>query len=226
MADEAPTTGMDRRRFLQVAGVSTAGTAALAGCGTDTGNKLVTYIEQDEDQVPDLPTMYASTCAECAAGCGLHVTTREGRAINVAGNPDHPINAGKLCARGTAGLQGLYNPDRLRGPVRRMASGRFEPFGWDEALTLDAAGETRIEAQPEPCRGPAVWTVGLDEQPIDSSSVFWFHKTTHRRSYEAALERRPDCEEVLLWNIWDDGGAVVGQAATYTRFALLPETAR
>lgn len=135
MVDEHPQ-GMDRRRFLTVLGVSGAGTAVLSGCSTDKVEKLVPYLVQSEDQIPSKPTWYASTCTECAAGCGLHVKTREGRAIKLEGNPDHPVNAGTLCARGQAGLQGLYNPGRLTGPMQRNAAGGFDPIEWDAALAL------------------------------------------------------------------------------------------
>ena len=80
------------------------------------------YLVQSEDQVPGVPTWYASTCTECGAGCGLHVKTREGRAIKLEGNPDHPVNRGKLCSLGQSALQALYNPDRLRAPLARNAS--------------------------------------------------------------------------------------------------------
>lgn len=135
MADEHPQ-GMDRRRFLTVLGVSGAGTAALSGCSTGKVEKLIPYLVQSEDQVPSLPTWYSSTCTECAAGCGLHVKTREGRAIKLEGSPDHPVNGGALCARGQAGLQGLYNPARLRGPMRRSATGAFEEISWEDAIAL------------------------------------------------------------------------------------------
>lgn len=135
MSDEQPQ-GMDRRRFLTVLGVSGAGTAALSGCSTSKVEKLIPYLVQSEDQVPSLPTWYASTCTECAAGCGLHVKTREGRAIKLEGNPAHPVNGGALCARGQAGLQGLYNPGRLKGPMRRSAAGTFEEISWEDAIAL------------------------------------------------------------------------------------------
>ncbi|MBN8658018.1 MAG: molybdopterin-dependent oxidoreductase, partial [Anaerolineae bacterium] len=61
-------------------------------------------------------TYYATTCRECAAGCGLVVRTYQGRAIKTEGNANHPLNLGKTCARGQATLQGLYNPDRVQGP--------------------------------------------------------------------------------------------------------------
>ena len=132
--DEMQDNGMDRRRFLTVLGVTGAGTAALTGCSTDRVQKLIPYLVQSEDQVPGIPTFYSSTCTECAAGCGLHVKTREARAIKLEGNPAHPVNAGKLCARGQAGLQSLYNPNRVRGPRKKLADGGMSDIAWADAV--------------------------------------------------------------------------------------------
>ena len=129
-----PSDGMDRRRFLTVLGVAGGGSAVLSGCSTDRIQKLVPYLIQDEDQVPGIATVYASTCTECSAGCGIHVKTREARAIKLEGNPNHPVNHGAICARGQAALQGLYNPARLAGPMARNADGSFSPVTWDDAL--------------------------------------------------------------------------------------------
>ncbi len=139
MSDETKPEGMDRRRFLSVLGVTGAGAAVVSGCSTDKIEKLVPYLVQSEDQVPGIPTWYASTCTECAAGCGLHVKTREGRAIKLEGNPDHPVNAGKICSQGQSALQGLYNPSRVRGPMARQADGSFKQITWDEAVATLAA---------------------------------------------------------------------------------------
>ena len=124
---------MDRRRFLKVVGVAGGGAAAAAGCAPGDAQKLIPYLVPPENQVPGLATYYATTCRECSAGCGMHVRVREGRAVKVEGNPGSPINSGRLCARGQASLQGLYNPDRLRGPMARGADGQFEPISWDDA---------------------------------------------------------------------------------------------
>ena len=59
MADEQGTTGVDRRQFLKVLGVTGAGTAALSGCSTDRVAKLVPYLVQSEQQVPGVATWYA-----------------------------------------------------------------------------------------------------------------------------------------------------------------------
>src|SRR3989442_1866524 len=145
MSDVGHESGMDRRRFLTVLGVSGGGALALSGCSTDRVQKLVPYLVQSEDQVPGVATWYASSCTECPTGCGVHVRTREGRAVKLEGNPAHPINQGKLCARGQAALQGLYNPGRLKGPMARNPNGGFKEITWEEAVAqlagkLGAAG--------------------------------------------------------------------------------------
>ena len=127
---------MDRRKFLKVVGVTSGGAAAAAGCSSDSAEKLIPYLVPPENQIPGVATYYATTCRECSAGCGMHVRVREGRAVKVEGNPDSPINRGALCARGQASLQGLYNPDRITGPMLRGTNGELEPIPWDEAYTL------------------------------------------------------------------------------------------
>src|ERR1700741_4493506 len=108
--------GIKRRDFLKVLDVSGAGVATV-GCSTGTVEKLIPYTTPPEDIVPGIPTVYTSTCRECPAGCGIHVETHEGRVTKGEGNPDHPVSHGNTCARGQASVQGLYHPDRHRGPV-------------------------------------------------------------------------------------------------------------
>jgi molybdopterin-containing oxidoreductase family iron-sulfur binding subunit len=127
---------MERRRFLQVAGV--AGVGVAAGCSPGSGERLLPYVDESDDLVPGIAAYYASTCRECPAGCGIQVKTREARAIKVEGNPQHPVGHGRLCARGQASLQGLYDPDRLKQPARRTARG-LAPVTWDQAVQEIAA---------------------------------------------------------------------------------------
>ena len=127
-------SGFGRRDFLKVVGAGGAGAAAV-GCSTEKVERLIPYVTPPEEITPGVATWYASTCGECAAGCGIRVRTREGRAVMIEGNPDHPVSKGGLCARGVATLQGLYNPDRLATPLRRV-DGVLVPVSWDDALEL------------------------------------------------------------------------------------------
>jgi len=110
---------ISRRDFLKLASVGAATTAVLTGCGPASRYvQREPYTKMPEYTYNGLSTYYATTCRECAAGCGLIVRTMQGRAIKVEGNPNHPVNLGKTCARGQVTLQGLYNPNRVRGPLK------------------------------------------------------------------------------------------------------------
>ena len=127
-------SGIDRRSFFKI--VATSGAAVAAGgCGNDVnelvGNipeKLIPYVVPPDNIVPGVAAYFSTVCRECPAGCGLVAKNRDGRVIKLEGNPDHPVNAGALCIRGQAALQGLYHPDRYRGAL--MAG---KPVAWDEA---------------------------------------------------------------------------------------------
>ncbi|GAC1517234.1 MAG: hypothetical protein NVS1B4_16680 [Gemmatimonadaceae bacterium] len=136
MSDQPSPTAVRRRDFLKVLGVGSAA-AATVGCQTDKIEKLIPYVVSPDNTVPGVSTYYASTCRECAVGCGIVAETRDGRAIKLEGNPEHPVNNGALCARGQAALQGLYNPDRYRTPLVRQ-NGALVPTTWDRALQLFA----------------------------------------------------------------------------------------
>ncbi|RMF84864.1 MAG: 4Fe-4S dicluster domain-containing protein [Nitrospinota bacterium] len=138
---------ISRRYFLKVLGLGSA-TATVTACSTSPPvEKLIPYLIPAEEVIPGKSLWYATTCRECPAGCGLWVRTREGRAVKVEGNPLHPVNAGRLCARGQASLQGLYNPDRIRQPLRRDQSGNFQPLSWEEAEQLLATRLTEFRKQ-------------------------------------------------------------------------------
>ena len=128
-----------RRTFLKLLGAAAPAVAASA-CSPIPPERIIPYVIPPEDEVPGVATWYATSCGECPAGCGLTVRTLEGRAVKVEGNPEHPVNQGRLCIRGQAALQGLYNPDRIRGARRRevmnAAAGqsRLTPVQWEDAL--------------------------------------------------------------------------------------------
>jgi len=137
---------LSRRDFLKIAGVGTALTTVLTGCGP--ASRYVSrepYTKMPEYNYNGQSTYYATTCRECAAGCGLVVRTMQGRAIKTEGNKYNPVNLGKTCARGQATLQGLYNPDRVKNPAKHVRG--------DQALT-DTDWETAIGIVAEALKNP------------------------------------------------------------------------
>ncbi|MGI9076107.1 MAG: molybdopterin-dependent oxidoreductase, partial [Gemmatimonadaceae bacterium] len=151
-------SGGTRREFLKILGATTATTAAI-GCSSDRVERLIPYLNHPDETVPGVSTYYATTCRECAVACGVIAETRDGRAIKLEGNPAHPLNRGALCARGQAALQGLYNPDRYRGPMLRR-NDRLEPVTWDQALQTLA--QKLGEVQSSGRAGDAVFINGSE----------------------------------------------------------------
>src|SRR5271157_1635243 len=122
---------LSRRQFLKAACL--AGTSSLVGACSDATRRLIPYVIPPEDILPGDATWYATTCRECPAGCGMLAKNCDGRVIKVEGNPLHPVNTGKLCARGQASVQGIYNPDRYRGPMVRGGDGKLSVISWESA---------------------------------------------------------------------------------------------
>jgi len=78
-----------------------------------------------------------STCLLCPAGCGILGHVSDGRLIKIEGNPNHPNNRGKVCSRGQAAVNILYDPDRLLYPLKRSGArgeGRWKRISWEEVL--------------------------------------------------------------------------------------------
>src|SRR5215212_7108832 len=139
--------GVKRRDFLKVLGVTGAATTAV-GCGQEQIEKLIPYLTSPDQTVPGVSTYYSTTCRECSASCGVIAEVRDGRAIKLEGNVDHPVNRGALCARGQAALQGLYNPDRFRGPMVRQGA-KLVATTWAAALSTLNAKIAEAKASPK-----------------------------------------------------------------------------
>ena len=141
---------MERRTFLSLSAL-TGAAFAVEGC-SDRGAQFIRFVPE-EDLVPGVAVWKPSVCTMCSAGCGIQVRVMEGEAEvfrngqfglikmglakKLAGNPEHPVSQGKLCARGEAGLQVTYNPDRLQHPLKRTGqrgTGQFTRVSWDEAI--------------------------------------------------------------------------------------------
>lgn len=91
--------------------------------------------------VPEARTeVRTTTCYMCACRCGIRVHLRNGEVRYIEGNPDHPLNKGVICAKGSSGIMKQYSPARLTLPLRRKpgterGAGEFEEISWEEAFS-------------------------------------------------------------------------------------------
>ena len=86
-------------------------------------------------------TVKTTTCYMCACRCGIRVYLKDGTVRYIEGNPNHPVNKGVICAKGSAGIMQHYSPARLSKPLLRVGdrgTGEFKEIEWDEALDVAA----------------------------------------------------------------------------------------
>ncbi|NWF53527.1 MAG: molybdopterin-dependent oxidoreductase [Syntrophaceae bacterium] len=126
---------LTRRVFLKI-GFTSAAVAgwggSLTGCFSPPG-EVPRKVIRTAGRAASVP----STCLLCPAGCGIIGEVLDGRLEKIVGNPKHPNNRGKLCARGHAGVNVLYDPDRLLQPLKRSGGrgeGKWTRISWDQAL--------------------------------------------------------------------------------------------
>ena len=120
----------------------------LIGLDTDAGRYAYSADPQSGyvsvQKVPD--RWVATTCGYCSVGCGMFVGVKEGRAVSVRGNPDHPVNLGKLCPKGLSEHHTLAATNRAQYPMLKR-HGRLERVSWDEALRTMAAKFLEVQVR-------------------------------------------------------------------------------
>ncbi|MFQ6069436.1 MAG: molybdopterin-dependent oxidoreductase [Candidatus Aminicenantales bacterium] len=135
-----------RRDFLKITGGLSLG-LPLIGCSV---HRLST---SESSWFAALESWVPTVCGACPAGCGILVRVIDDRAVKIEGNPLHPLNRGKVCAKGQAGLQFLYHPQRIRTPLirtGRRGSEKWEPVEWEEALSIVAEKLKEIRNKGKP----------------------------------------------------------------------------
>jgi anaerobic selenocysteine-containing dehydrogenase len=95
-------------------------------------------------KIPD--RWVSTTCGYCSVGCGMFVGTKDRRAVSVRGNPNHPVNLGKLCPKGLSEHYTLEAPNRARTPLLRK-NGKLVPVSWDGALNTMVEKFRRLQEQ-------------------------------------------------------------------------------
>lgn len=81
--------------------------------------------------------IYKSACRMCHGGCGVIIQVKDQKIVKITGDPESPLNNGRMCAKGLASLDHVYNPNRLKYPLKRIGKrgeGKWKRISWDEAL--------------------------------------------------------------------------------------------
>ena len=140
-----------RRNFLRGAGISGA---AIAVNGPIFNSLALAETSTASENGNWLPT----SCQGCTTWCPAEVFVQNGRAVKVKGNRYSKQNDGFLCAKGHLSLQQLYDPDRVKVPMKRTnplkskgVDPKFVPITWDEALNTiaDKMMDLRKNGEPE-----------------------------------------------------------------------------
>ena len=92
-----------------------------------------------------------TTCYMCACRCGIRVHVRDGEVRYIEGNPEHPLNKGVICAKGSSGIMKQYSPARLTRPLLRKpgserGANEYTEISWDEAYALLEARLRKLRA--------------------------------------------------------------------------------
>jgi thiosulfate reductase/polysulfide reductase chain A len=144
---------MSRRRFLQTASLAAASIPlSKVVAAAEPGLKPGQF--DAPGSFKNVKTVTGGVCEMCFWRCQLVGKVRDGRLVKLEGNPKSIDNGKALCARGNAGIKLVYDPDRLKYPMRNVGE-RGKPvwkkISWEEALDLVARrlGEIKAEYGPD-----------------------------------------------------------------------------
>jgi formate dehydrogenase major subunit len=112
-----------------------------------------------------------TACNFCSCGCGIICHVKDGKLVNLEGDPNHVVNRGALCSKGAAMKTTHESPERLKTPLYRApGSDKFQEISWDEALDKIAR---KLKATRD-----ATWIatekVGEVENPVNRTDAVAF----------------------------------------------------
>ncbi len=138
---------INRRTFLALTG--STGVGLVLNSQRKFSHKLIPYVNAPQYPHPGEWAYFLTSCRECPAGCGLMMWYRDGRVTKAEGNPENPVNKGKLCIRGQSSVLGQYDIDRPKHPLEKNMEGKFSEVSWEEILQkvkqeINSTGKVRV----------------------------------------------------------------------------------
>lgn len=140
---------LTRRGFVKAASataVAVGAAGAYKSCFVDVDPALAV------DDAGEEKIVYSS-CKACVSDCGVKVHMRNGRVLRIEGDPHDPQNGGRICAKGFSAVQALYNPNRMKYPMKRVGErgqNKWERISWKEAIDTIADALTEMNTKGDP----------------------------------------------------------------------------
>ncbi len=117
-----------RRDFLKLTGAVSAAAMVPVSTAASASERLDLPARKEVGQT-------TSICPYCAVGCGMLVGVENGQVVNIEGDPEHPINRGALCSKGSTLSQLVTSPQRIRKPAYRApGADSWQDVEWGWAL--------------------------------------------------------------------------------------------
>jgi len=180
---------MDRRQFLASTGKGVGGALAALALAAAAPKKAAALPDVGPVEGRPLKIAYAkdttSICPYCGVGCGLLVSSRDGKIINIEGDPDHPINEGALCSKGGSVFQIANNPRRLdRVRYRAAGASDWQEVDWDWAIDkiaknfIDARNATFVKEEDGVIVNRTDGVACFGGAALDNEECYLLHKLT------------------------------------------------
>ncbi|AKL93931.1 anaerobic dehydrogenase BisC [Clostridium aceticum] len=137
---------MEGKKFAKENVLNAMSIGGIASCLEDTGG-LTKGKSQEPAPSPSVKKV-KTNCRACIQNCGVIAHVKNGRVVKLEGNPEDPMSKGRMCAKGLAGIQALYHPNRNKYPMMRVGKrgeNKWKRISWDEAL--DTIAEKLMETR-------------------------------------------------------------------------------
>lgn len=125
-------SALTRRSFVKAAAALAAATGTTAALGTN-----FVAVDPALASENDVEQIIPSSCRACIQNCAVKVHVLHGRVVRIEGDEIDPMSKGRVCAKGLAAVQALYNPNRMKYPMKRVGergSNQWERITWKEAI--------------------------------------------------------------------------------------------
>lgn len=148
---------VSRRTFLKL---SAAGAASAVLLGSRAPALRALEVDTGQSVAPPKVEYKPGVCLQCPGGTGLLAKVVDGtRVVKVEGNPYHSQSKGKLCPKGMNAVQVLYDPDRIKGPMKNVGGrgpgkAQWKPITWEEAISEVSAKLKAIREKKTEREGP------------------------------------------------------------------------